>query len=404
MPEPAIVDTTKTLQAISGFGASSAWTAPSLGDALAQQLFSPDEGIGLSLLRVRINPHSGDTDELATSQTVAALGAQVWATPWTPPGNWKSNGLDTHGGYLLPAYYQSWAEKLADFCVVMQDRGIPLVMLSAQNEPNWTAEWETCRWTAEDLTIFIRDHLGPALQARNAFVPILAPETTGWDAVRAYGDSVLADATARGFIGAIATHAYGNAEAFPYVSPSHFGKELWETEVFDHSHRFDVGMRSALRVAKRIHAALTIASANAWHYWWLIPRSDNDPENSALTDSGVLTHRAYVIGNWSKFVRPGFLRVSVEAASSQSDVCVTGFCEPSGTSLVLVLINHSSSDLVQSFAFAGNGPDSITPWITSETLLLERQSPVRVIGDAFSFTLPARSVTSFHGVLSLKRA
>ncbi|HEY5321408.1 MAG TPA: hypothetical protein VIK58_01200, partial [Caldimonas sp.] len=48
-PGPAQVDLTLSYQRIDGFGASSAWTANNLSDTLADQFFSPDVGIGLSL-------------------------------------------------------------------------------------------------------------------------------------------------------------------------------------------------------------------------------------------------------------------------------------------------------------------------------------------------------------------
>jgi O-glycosyl hydrolase len=54
-PGPAQVDLTVTYQRLDGFGASSAWTASNLSDAMADLFFSPTTGIGLSLLRVRIN-------------------------------------------------------------------------------------------------------------------------------------------------------------------------------------------------------------------------------------------------------------------------------------------------------------------------------------------------------------
>src|SRR5690349_15887871 len=63
----AVVDFSVTHQHISGFGASSAWTLRDSSESFADQLFSPELGIGLSLLRVRIAP-SGTTDELRTAQ------------------------------------------------------------------------------------------------------------------------------------------------------------------------------------------------------------------------------------------------------------------------------------------------------------------------------------------------
>ena len=87
----AIVHPNQREQVIDGFGASSAWTAPDMGDAGADLTFSTDPavgGAGLSLLRVRIAP-DGTCGEIATAQEAIARGATVWATPWSPPPNTK---------------------------------------------------------------------------------------------------------------------------------------------------------------------------------------------------------------------------------------------------------------------------------------------------------------------------
>ena len=51
-----VVDAALEHQHIRGFGASSAWHSGGISDAVADQFFSPDSGLGLSLLRMRIAP------------------------------------------------------------------------------------------------------------------------------------------------------------------------------------------------------------------------------------------------------------------------------------------------------------------------------------------------------------
>jgi glucuronoarabinoxylan endo-1,4-beta-xylanase len=188
-------------------------------------------------------------------------------------------------GALLTSYYANWANQLASFARTTSDSGVPLLALSAQNEPNWTAEWETCRWTDAELLTFVRDYLGPALASQNLATTILAPETIDWTSLQAYGDRLLADATARGYIGILASHAYGGT-AFNYAAPSENAKEFWETEVSDQG-AYDTGMGSAIRVARTIHEHLTVAQVNAWHYWWLLPRTDvATTDNASLVVGG----------------------------------------------------------------------------------------------------------------------
>lgn len=392
-PETVEVALDVTLQHITGFGASTAWTAPDLSDELSDELFSVDKGIGLSLVRLRIEP-TGDTAELETARKAVARGARVWASPWTPPGTWKTNDSDRNGGSLLPEHYGSWADRLAAFAETMQQRGLPLAILSAQNEPNWSAEWETCRWTPEELLAFIRDHLGPALAARGLTTPILAPETIDWGSVQAYADALLGDAEAREFIGAIATHGYGGAP-FRYLEPAAHDKEFWVTELDDGSDGVDASMTSGLRVAGLIHEHLTVAGVSAWHYWWIAPRGDLPvTTNGALLDERGLTRRAHVLGNFSKFVRPGFFRVEA-TAQPQRGVRVTAFRNPESTRIVMVLSNHLFEEREQRISLAD--VNALTPFVTTDDAPLAEGAPLVPSDGAFSVTLPRLSVTTLVG-------
>ena len=382
-------------QAIAGFGASSAWTAPSLTDAEADQFFSPATGIGLSLLRVRIAP-DGTTDELATAQSAAVRGVSVWATPWSPPAEWKDNGSASNGGFLIPGDAQAWADRLAGFAAQMAAAGVPLLALSAQNEPGYKATWETCLYSPAQLVAFIRDNLGPALTAQGLTIPILAPETQNWNSFAGYADPILADKQCAAYVGILATHDYGGPP-FLYSSDSTVSKQVWETEVSDATKGSDPGIDSGLRVAKMIHDHLVIAEVNAWHYWWLKPRADTAPDNGALTTiDGQITRRAYVLGNWSRFVRPGFVRVDA-TASPQYYVYVTAFADPASGRVVIVAINLNSTDAEQVFSIPGSVLAAVTPWITSADLALAPADPVPLTDAGFTFALPGRSVTTFVG-------
>jgi len=389
---PVQIDLATQHQVIAGFGASSAWTAGSLTDAEADQFFSPDKGIGLSLLRVRITPNA-TTDELATAKKAAARGVAVWAAPWSPSADLKDNNDTINGGSLIPGMEQTWADRLAGFAKGMADAGVPLAALSAQNEPGFKANWETCIYTADQLAAFIRDNLGPALVAQGLSIPILAPETQNWNSFPKYADAILADPASAGYVAILASHDYGSAPSL-YVPAQTAGKQVWETEVYDATKAVDPGIDSGLRVAQKIHDHLVNAEVSAWHYWWLKPRFD---DNSALTGlDGQLTRRGYVLGNWSRFVRPGFVRVEA-TPNPQFNVAVTAFADPVSGRLVIVAINRDTVDLEQVFSIPGTVVAAVTPWITSADLALAAAAPVPVSDSTFTVTLPKRSVTTLVG-------
>ena len=395
-PSTSIVCWNQPRQSITGFGASSAWYAPNIPDELADQLFNLD-GLGLSLLRLRIAP-DGTSSEVATARKAAARGASVWAAPWSPPGEWKTNGSDRDGGSLLPEHYQAWADRLALFVRTLEEGGVTLDALSAQNEPDYTASWETCRWTPEELARFVADYLAPALAREGVAPRLIAPESANWNSISRYASALLGDPAAAAVLDIVATHSY-ESTAFAFRAPASAGKELWMTEWSDDETGFgDTGMASALVVARTMHQHLTVAEVNAWHYWWLVdaPAEQGPDTNAALVREGAITRRGYVMGQYSRFVRPGSTRLRVVAQAPAPGVSLTAFLDSSGSELALVAVNESSEPSALAVGLEGASVGDLVPWVTSETAALEERDVV-LGGESVRYELEPRSVTTLVG-------
>jgi glucuronoarabinoxylan endo-1,4-beta-xylanase len=389
------IDLTKVHQTIVGFGCSSGWTSPTMDDSQADVFFTVDKGIGLSLLRMRIAP-DGTSLELETAKQAIARGASVWAAPWTPPAEWKDNHDVNNGGHLLPEHHQDWADRLASFAINAAAEGVPLIGISAQNEPGYVPDppnsWETCEYTPESLTRFVRDFLGPTLAKRGLDLPIIAPETGGWDKFDGFANALVSDSLASAYVEPIATHSYsGSAHLLESVQSS--GHQVWQTEYTDLRDNKDTGMGSALIIAAHIHADMVQGNVSAWHHWQFIGAGPYP--YSGLIDGKELTRRAWVIGNWSRFVRPGFVRVEA-TPSPQTGVSVSAFSDPATNRLVIVLVNTGELDLTQDVSIAnGTLPATFTVWTTSDALALKQSGSLVVSSDGkFTVILPARSVTT----------
>jgi glucuronoarabinoxylan endo-1,4-beta-xylanase len=140
---------------------------------------------------------------------------------------------------------------------------------------------------------------------------------------------------------------------------------------------------------------------NASLWWFLtdIPRQGEGTDNAALTDiDGHYPKRAYVTGQWSKFVRPGWSRIGVSYYFGR--LYISAFKEPANQSFAIVVVNPSAKAKSQKFSLNGFSTRSVTPWITSKNLSLAAQPPVAVAGSGFNYTLPAASVTTFDGAVS----
>ena len=65
-------------------------------------------------------------------------------------------------GISLPADFQNYANQLANYAVAMNNAGVPVYAISIQNEPDYTATYESCIWSAQQLHDFV-PHLSSAL-------------------------------------------------------------------------------------------------------------------------------------------------------------------------------------------------------------------------------------------------
>jgi glucuronoarabinoxylan endo-1,4-beta-xylanase len=372
---------------VCGGGSASANDAVvTLSDADADTIFSTTRGAGLSLLRIRIAP-DGTTTETAIAQKAQARGAAVWATPWSPAAAFKSNN-NVIGGTLSNG--QGWAASLAKFVTTMSAAGVKITAISAQNEPDATVNYESSSYTGSTLAAFMGTYLGPALAQGG--VKLVGPETQNWCNFKNYADSILNDKAAAAAVSIIATHEYG-CTPFAYPAAQQAGKEFWETEIYDQSKTTDAGMGSGLAVAKLIHDALTIASVNAWHYWWVYPSSTG---NGALWDqaSGQPSKRLWVLGNFARFVRPGFQRVGT-SGKIPAGVSLTAYKNPTDGTVVVVAINSSTAAAPLSLYLSGQTPCEMTPEVTSATDNLVAKAKLTLSSGHLTAMLGAQSVTTF---------
>jgi O-glycosyl hydrolase len=144
-----------------------------------------------------------------------------------------------------------------------------------------------------------------------------------------------------------------------------------------------------------MHNDLTKANLNAWHYWWLYCNNNS----GCLYDTGtkMWTKRLWAMGNFSRFVRPGWKRVAT-SGTAPSGVLVSAYINPLNNALSIVAINNNTSSKSVPLYISGNAPCSLTPYETSASKNLGQGSAVTVSQSRVTLTLTAQSVTTFAGV------
>jgi glucuronoarabinoxylan endo-1,4-beta-xylanase len=378
------VDVKTQHQKIRGFGTCSAWCG-TLSSSEGEQLWSTTKGAGLSLHRIMIDRNGPDQNEKANAKQAAGYGVTVWGTPWYCKGGVKVTGKDYDT--LYEKDYQAWADVLASSANALKSAGSPLYAISSGNESDlgWT------KYDAPTLAKWVAQYLGPTMASKAPDTKVMGIETCNWYGFSGYYKVFKANADAWKYSSILATHEYGgNPTAYPEIQTA--GKEFWETEIYDMNTNEDPGMGSALRIAKLIHEALTVANMNAWHYWWV---KESGYNNGALWDrqTNKFSKRLWIMGNWSRYVRPGFVRVDA-TASPASGVTVTAFRDSALTKVVIVAINNNTSSTSQAFSITGTTPKQLIPYVTDPTRDLVPQSAQALTSNSFTYSLPAQSVTS----------
>ena len=433
---PVTVDFGTTYQTIRGFGGSTAWLGQ-MPQAVATALFSPTSGLGLSILRVRIDPEGsasgggahGDPYETQQWDWEAANGQEavaanpnaiVFASPWTPPAAWKLNGNSSLqddgetwnqsfnsscsegtgycGGYLDPNHYADYANYLEDFVKFFNTtNGFNLYAISMQNEPEENVSYESCVWTPEEMDTWVANNAS-VITSDSYQTKLMMPESNSFNPVDA--SKALNDSSAQGLISIVAGHIYQvlfGGSIVPYSIPTTDSpKELWMTEFGPLSTSAPTWTEALTTYAEAIHNSLVTGQYNAFVWWGIFGAPTNAGSYGLVDSSGNPTVFGYVMGQYSKFVQPGYVRVSA-TANPLTGVYVSAYSgTASGTQhYVIVAINANTTTEPLSFTLNNGTVTSVTPYQSTSASGLAAQSSVTVTGGQFNYTLPAQSILTF---------
>lgn len=375
------------MQTVRGFGGSTAWM-PTLTGTQANTLFGTGSGqLGLSILRVRIDPGGAANwaTELANAKAAQALGASIIASPWTPPAAMKSN-TNTVGGTLNAASYGAYASYLESYVSYMVNGGVNLYAISMQNEPDASVTYESCTWSGQQMDAWV---------SQNASVlttKLMMPESESFSA--SLSDPALNDASAASSIAIVAGHLYGTAPSY-YTNAENKSKDVWMTEHYLTPSGAQPGIADALTAAKEIGDSMAIANYNAYLWWWVADwNAGSGVTNTGLIDSSANpTYYGYAMAQYARFVRPGYQRVNSTYNPGSGGVYVTAF--KGNGHFVIVALNLTASAQSQQFVIANQSLSSMTPYQTTSGAGISAESAVSVSANTFTYSLPAQSITTF---------
>jgi O-glycosyl hydrolase len=441
--DTAAINGATTYQTMTGFGASEAFgeaqTVMNASASVQQQalslLYSPTSGAGLTMLRNEISADSGSTIEPSAPASPAAAPAyaslasisqdagQLWfaqqikadygvtnvfADAWSAPPFMKTNDSADNGGAVCGLagatcssgdWRQAYANYLVQYARDYAAAGDPLTYIGPENEANLSTSYDSMQLSPAQTAGFL-DVLGPALASSGLSTKMECCATEGWDYAQQYASAIESDPTASADTAVFTSHGYTQA---PASALSGWTRPAWQTEwstfeTWDPAWDDGTGA-SGLTWAQHIYTGLTAANLSAFLYWWgsTTPSENGDNEGLIQINGSTVapSGRLWAFANYSRYVRPGAVRIG--AASSNSAVDLTAFRNPDGSVAVVALNTAASADPI-TYSLSGTGtPDgaTVTPYLTNAASDTAAQGATTVSGGAFSATIPARSLVTY---------
>jgi len=331
-----------------------------------RKLFDPNEGAGFSAMKTVIgatdfqsagpyytyDDHPGDVNMKLFSiqrdlerngvipyiRSARRYGRFVLQAPMDYPPDWMMFDVNKKQD-VDPRYFDALARYYLRYVEAYDKQGIAIDFLSLFNEPGIYTQIP-----ATKIRDLLRDHVGPLLTQAGVKTKIQPSEFNTRE--RAYKNFpvILEDPAARKYAGALAYHGYEfkDFDKLRNLHERYPDLKLWMTEV-DHSYNTDTP-RSAVLPKKdyedgdfwgnQIMNDLE-AGTSAWIYWnmildekggpWLISPVHRDDDGNQQhpvviidrqTRQVTYTGLFYYLAHFSKFVRPGAVRIAARGAAN----------------------------------------------------------------------------------------
>lgn len=414
-------------QTITGFGGSFTESSASLLNGLGKEnrakvinAYFGEDGAKYSLTRTHMNscdfslsnysyaPVEDDKELLNFSidedrddiipmikeaMAVSKDGFKILSSPWTAPP-WMKDNKDWKGGKLLPEYNDTWALFFSKYIDAYREEGIDIWGFTVENEPLGNDNnWESMHFTAEEMTDFVQNHLGPKLEADGHDVKILGYDQNR-EHLNEWVDAMYKNEETSKYYDGTAIHWYASTfEVFPeqlqYAYDKAPNKHLIQTEAcvdaeipkwqddawYWKKEATDWGWDWAPDKDKHLHPKYSPVNRYArdiigclnnrvdgWIDWnmvldkqggpnwfknWCVAPVIVDPEQ----DKVYFTPIYYTMSHFSKYIRPGAKRIGFE--NSDSDLMVTAAQNLDG-SIAVVFFNETKVQKSISLTLAGN--------------------------------------------------
>jgi len=348
--------------------------------------------------------------------------------------------------------YDDFAEYLATVTKHFVDEGYNVTYIDPVNEPrfDWKDGQEGSPWENTNIAQLAKQ-LDKSIANRSLSTKILIPEASSWDLV--YGGTGRASNQIYAFFNRKSANYIGDLPSLAKVVAGHsywtfrtnadlndirekvrneaakYFLEVMQTEwsmldaapetsaAFPESYEKASKMDIALYMGKIIHCDLCYGNMSGWSYWTAFATERYSQKNrfylirmNATGDTGdesygdikkggrlTVDKNLWVLGNYSRFIRPGYKRVAIKGADDLNGLMGSSWLSPDEKTLVTVFVNMSQASKKVGITVADNAIESMKAYLTDKNNSLKLQSS---LNDASQMEIPARSVVTIVAQLS----
>ena len=413
-------------QTVTGFGAAccdGAMQPYGTDTQPVRLLYGPTSAIGLNIMRMEISPSfQGEgwgnynwNGSLPSAKIVKQRGGIVFGTPWSPPGEYKTNGTaqggnsDSQGrkrGELRKDCYEKFFPWLNTFLAWMKKNGVKVDAVSIQNEPDWWVDYSGCLYTPEQQVTLVKNYAHMLDREKYKGVRLISAEPLGF--TQNYSDALMRDPVAREQIDIVAGHLYGHAPLDKgnmkdaAVLATKYGKEVWMTEHsvsdnLDHLPEWS----DQLYFAKELNECM-LAGCTGYIYWYMRAHwafvGTGETKYGADNKRNKLLPRAYVLSHFSKHVT-GSTRLDTKASfttSTNSPLETSAYIK--GDSVIVMAINSTTTnhDLkVRLPYYVKSGTHILSTGNEKENLCQETAVNIEEPATEVLVSMPANSLSTY---------
>ena len=418
-------------QTITGFGAAACDGAmcPFGTDTYpVRLLYGPSSKIGLNIMRMEISPNfKGDINasdigwdtpydwegSVPCAREAKRRGAIVFGTPWSPPGEYKTNGTAAGGnseaqgyqrGELREDCYDKFFPWLNTFLTYMRSRGVSVDAVSIQNEPDWWVSYSGCLYTPQQQLKLVKNYAHMLDREKFPNVRLISAEPLGFNPE--YSNTLLKDATAREQVDIIAGHIYGHAPLEngnlkdAATLASRYNKEVWMTEhsATDHIDHLPT-WHEQLIFAEELNECM-LAGCTGYIYWymrahWAFVGTGEAQYNPGNTKNKLLP-RAYVMSHFSKHVTGSTRLHTISSVTTGTNSYFETSAYIKGDSLIVMAIDTTATpyDLRLRLPFKVKSGTHLLS-TSNESLCQETPITIDEPVSTLSVSMPERSLNTY---------